>query len=89
MTISGCKRGFVFAPTCCLGLIHLFTGEGSPTYAWMLYLWQKIPQNTYLTEPNVLVPHLIRHILPNVKLIVTLRDPVERFELPYFFKKNR
>ncbi|CAG2223707.1 CHST15 [Mytilus edulis] len=53
------------------------TGEGSPTYLWMLYLWNRIPQNTYLTKPKVLVPHLIRHVLPKTKFIVTLRDPIE------------
>lgn len=58
--------------------IYLYLGEGSPTYLWMLYLWNRIPQNTYLTKPKVLVPHLIRHVLPKTKFIVTLRDPIER-----------
>ncbi|CAC5387522.1 CHST15 [Mytilus coruscus] len=66
------------------------TGEGSPTYLWMLYLWNRIPQNTYLTKPKVLVPHLIRHVLPKTKFIVTLRDPIERMYSSYhFFNKDK
>lgn len=59
-------------------ICFILLGEGSPTYIWMMYLWDRIPQNTYLTEPKVLVPHLIRHVLPKTKFIITLRDPIER-----------
>jgi hypothetical protein len=46
---------------------------------WDMTGWQHIPQNKGLKEPEYLTPHVIKHVNPNVKLIVILRDPVERY----------
>lgn len=56
----------------------LFAGEATPGYFQRLYNWIYIPQNENLSFPIVAIPHTIQHILPRVKLIITLRDPVER-----------
>ncbi len=49
---------------------------------WDLTSWREIPQN-YVTklEPDVMTPDLIKHVNPNVKLILLLRDPIERYAM--------
>ncbi|KAL5016974.1 hypothetical protein ScPMuIL_006563, partial [Solemya velum] len=63
----------------------LVTGDGTPMDFWDFSGWPLIPQNRGLTEPKILTPHLIRHINPNVKLFLILRDPVDRLYSDYFF----
>lgn len=54
-------------------------GEGSPTYFWDFSGWELIPQNTGATAETALVtPHCLRHLTPDVKLLLMLRHPVER-----------
>lgn len=44
--------------------------------------WRDIHQNDpYANVPKVMTPHLVKHVLPNIKLILLLREPAER----YFF----
>ena len=46
---------------------------------WYPYNWKRIPQNDpNASEPVYITPHLIYHINPQIKLIVLIRDPVER-----------
>jgi len=41
--------------------------------------WKMIPQNDpTLPVPNITTPSLVHHVNPDVKLILLLRDPVER-----------
>lgn len=53
-------------------------GDGTPMDMWDMSGWVSIPQNQGFREPRVLTPHLIKHMNPAVKLIVILREPVER-----------
>ncbi|CAG2196631.1 CHST15 [Mytilus edulis] len=59
------------------GNTHFITGEATPAYLWRLYTWKLYPQNKNKTKPIVLLPDLVRHIIPNVKLIIVLREPVD------------
>ena len=46
---------------------------------WDQTQWKFIPQNDpNATEPMYTAPDLLKHVQPNVKLILLLRDPVER-----------
>ena len=53
-------------------------GDGTPMDMSDNSGWPSIPQNNRLTEPKYMTPHMIKHLNPDVKLIVILRDPVER-----------
>ncbi|KAL3885341.1 hypothetical protein ACJMK2_025412 [Sinanodonta woodiana] len=62
----------------------LVTGHGDPMDLWDHTMWRNIPQNNFLDdEPDVLAPDLIRHINPDVKLILILRNPIERLYSHY------
>lgn len=63
----------------------LITGDGTPMDLWDNSGWVNIPQNEGLSEPTVITPHLIKHVNPGVKLIIILRDPVERLFSDYIF----
>ena len=56
-----------------------FSGDGSTHDLAGNVGWKLIPQNQGLKEPQFITPHLIRHMNPDVKIIVILRDPVERY----------
>ncbi|XP_052761423.1 uncharacterized protein LOC128204115 isoform X1 [Mya arenaria] len=58
---------------------HLVTGHGDPMDFWDQTAWRLIPQNDPRADmPEVTTPRLVRHVNPEVKLILLLRDPVER-----------
>ncbi|KAJ8300580.1 hypothetical protein KUTeg_022099, partial [Tegillarca granosa] len=51
-------------------------GDGSVGDLWDFTGWPQIHQNRGLKEPKVLTPHLIKHLSPNTKFIIMLRDPI-------------
>ncbi|KAK3586033.1 hypothetical protein CHS0354_033159 [Potamilus streckersoni] len=67
------------------GLHYLVTGDGTPMDFWDFSGWTDISQNYGLLEPNFLTPHLIRHVNPDVKMILIFRDPMERLYSDYYF----
>ncbi|KAL3876259.1 hypothetical protein ACJMK2_034127 [Sinanodonta woodiana] len=67
------------------GLHYLVTGDGTPMDFWDFSGWTDIPQNYGLLEPAYLTPHLIRHMNPDVKMILIFRDPMERLYSDYYF----
>lgn len=47
---------------------------------WDHKYWRDIHQNDpYANVPKVMTPHLVKHVLPNIKLILLLREPAERY----------
>lgn len=53
---------------------------------WDHKYWRDIHQNDpYANVPKVMTPHLVKHVLPNIKLILLLREPAERYFLIRFF----
>ncbi|XP_021362965.1 carbohydrate sulfotransferase 15-like [Mizuhopecten yessoensis] len=67
----------------------LITGEGSQSTFWDNTWWWRYPENRNDEEPGIVTANFIRHILPEVKLLVILRNPVDRLYSGYlFFKKH-
>lgn len=64
-------------------------GDGSPNALWDFTGWNKIPQNHGLTLPKYLTPHCIHHLTPNVKLIVILRNPIDRLFSDFLFVREK
>lgn len=57
----------------------LITGSGDPMDFWDEFAWKLIPQNDpKADEPLWTTPYFVHHMNPNVKLLLMLRDPVER-----------
>ena len=62
-----------------LFLLSLFPlGEGSPSNLHLNTHWMHLPGNEHLSEPRVVILDYIKHFLPNAKIIVLFRDPIER-----------
>ncbi|KAL3891470.1 hypothetical protein ACJMK2_003732 [Sinanodonta woodiana] len=62
----------------------MVTGHGDPMDFWDQASWKMIPQNDpMMDEPVYTTPHLIKHVNPGVKLILLLRDPIERLYSNY------
>ncbi|KAK3088062.1 hypothetical protein FSP39_014149 [Pinctada imbricata] len=60
-------------------------GSGDPMDFWDHTQWKFIPQNNISwLEPKYTAPNLIRHVLPKIRLIVMLRDPIERLYSHYY-----
>lgn len=56
-----------------------YTGSGDPMDFWDEFAWKLIPQNDpKASEPTWTTPYFVRHLNPNVKLFLMLRDPVQR-----------
>ncbi|XP_062587525.1 carbohydrate sulfotransferase 15-like [Saccostrea cucullata] len=63
----------------------LITGHGDPMDFWDHNHWREIPQNApYHKSPKFLTPHLVKHVQPNIKLILLLREPAERLYSHYY-----
>ncbi|XP_046551412.1 carbohydrate sulfotransferase 15-like [Haliotis rubra] len=59
--------------------------EGTPMDLWDFRGWPRIPQNDHLAEPVIMTPHLMRHMYPDPKLLVILRNPADRLYSDYYF----
>ncbi|XP_033756442.1 carbohydrate sulfotransferase 15-like isoform X2 [Pecten maximus] len=59
--------------------------EGSQSYLWDHTWWWLYPENENDTEPGIHNAHLLRHILPDVKLLVIVRNPVDRLYSDYLY----
>ncbi|XP_060068341.1 carbohydrate sulfotransferase 15-like [Ylistrum balloti] len=69
---------------------RIVTGEGSQSTLWDHHWWWEYPGNENDKVPRILNAHFIRHILPDVKLLVILRNPVDRLYSDYlFFNKHQ
>ncbi|KAL4231189.1 Carbohydrate sulfotransferase 15 [Mactra antiquata] len=64
---------------------QIITGEASVSLFWDNTEWMYFPENKGQSEPLYIIPHYIHHIIPNVKLILMLRDPVERMYSDYLY----
>ncbi|VDI28441.1 Hypothetical predicted protein [Mytilus galloprovincialis] len=61
------------------GYHNLITGDGTPMDMWDYRGWPQIPQNLNKSDPEILTPHLIRHLNPDMKFIIILRNPIDRY----------
>ncbi|KAJ8030517.1 Carbohydrate sulfotransferase 15 [Holothuria leucospilota] len=66
---------------------NVIYGDGSASTMWDNRGWQQFfPTNT--SEPPFVVADIIREILPDAKLIIILRDPIERLYSDYLFMRQ-
>lgn len=54
-------------------------GDGSVDIAFDSKEWRHFPGNEGLLEPKYVLPFFIHKVLPKLKVIIMLRDPVERY----------
>ena len=52
--------------------------DGTPSYMWDFDSWNKLTIHKGLSEPKYTVADYIRAVTPGAKVIVILRNPVER-----------
>ncbi|XP_059177859.1 carbohydrate sulfotransferase 15-like [Physella acuta] len=65
---------------------EIITGDASPMDLWDFRGWPMIPQNEGLNEPHILMPHFLKYIYKGApKLIIQLREPIERLYSDYVF----
>ncbi|GFO41966.1 carbohydrate sulfotransferase 15 [Plakobranchus ocellatus] len=65
---------------------HFITGEGSPTVFWDFTGWTHIPQNSGKAAAEALLtPECIKHLTPDAKFLVIIRNPTDRLYSDYLF----
>ncbi|ELU04744.1 hypothetical protein CAPTEDRAFT_198207 [Capitella teleta] len=57
--------------------------DGSSFTFWEFDGWENIPLNVGLRQPNVTHVHSLRRLMPNAKIVVLLRNPIERLYSHY------
>ncbi|KAH3834080.1 hypothetical protein DPMN_107398 [Dreissena polymorpha] len=58
---------------------HVYLGNGDPMDFWDRFRESNLPQNTPGADELLwTTPYAVRHVYPNVKLLLMLRDPVDR-----------
>ncbi|XP_071098167.1 carbohydrate sulfotransferase 15-like [Haliotis cracherodii] len=65
---------------------HMVTGEGSVDIMWDNHLWQELPRNNKCTDPCFTNADYVHHLNPGTKIIVALRNPVDRVYSDYLFE---
>ncbi|KAI0238033.1 Carbohydrate sulfotransferase 15 [Lamellibrachia satsuma] len=63
----------------------LVTGEASASTFWDMSYWRKLPENRGLDEPMYTTAHYVKHVVPEVKIIVILRNPTDRLISDSFY----
>ncbi|KAK3589428.1 hypothetical protein CHS0354_020756 [Potamilus streckersoni] len=69
----------------------LITGEASVSLFWDNPDWYNYPENQHFLEPKYTNPDYIHHLLPDVKLILIVRNPSDRLysDYLYFHEANK
>lgn len=64
----------------CFEYCFLFAGEASASILWENDDWFHFKENKAFTEPKYTSADYIRHVIPNVKVIICVRNPTDRYE---------
>ena len=67
----------------------VIVGDGTTNTFTDSNYWMDTPENANFTQPEILIPHLIYHLNPQTKLILLLRDPVERLYSAYKYFSSK
>lgn len=69
----------------------VITGDGSVSTLWCNDDWWKNPENCGLMEPRYTNAHHVHRLIPQAKIIVILRNPVDRLysDFLYFQKQGK
>ncbi|XP_076446973.1 carbohydrate sulfotransferase 15-like [Babylonia areolata] len=62
--------------------------DGSPSTIWQNNMWTTLPGNERCTEPRIITADYIRHLTPNAKIIVILRNPSSRLYSDYLYGRK-
>ena len=54
------------------------TGDATPSYMWDFGTWDRQPANRGKEEPVWIAADFIKAVTPKAKVIVMLRNPVDR-----------
>ncbi|XP_025092982.1 carbohydrate sulfotransferase 15-like isoform X2 [Pomacea canaliculata] len=65
------------------------TGDGSPSYFYDSLQWQRYPGNENCTEPRMLLPHHIRHLYHEARIILSFRHPVSRLYSRFLYDHRK
>ncbi|KAK2148879.1 hypothetical protein LSH36_477g00054 [Paralvinella palmiformis] len=64
--------------------------DASVHYLFLFHHWRRLPLNKGQDFPKYGIPHIIKHLVADAKIIVILRDPVERLYSEYlYFNQGR
>ncbi|ELT90468.1 hypothetical protein CAPTEDRAFT_222727 [Capitella teleta] len=63
----------------------LVTGEASASTLWDNRVWKHFPENQGLSEPRMLIAQHLHHFQPQAKIIVIIRNPVDRTFSDYLY----
>ncbi|ELT93152.1 hypothetical protein CAPTEDRAFT_74042, partial [Capitella teleta] len=63
----------------------MLSGDASPTYAYFFEKWQRLPGNEGLEEPKYIIAHLIRETVPQARIVMNMRNPVDRYSYSRHF----
>ncbi|XP_076446286.1 carbohydrate sulfotransferase 15-like [Babylonia areolata] len=68
-----------------------FRGDCSASTIWENSRWTTLPGNERCTEPRIITADYIRHLTPNAKIIVMLRNPSRRLysDFLFFWARNK
>lgn len=61
------------------------TSDASASTLWDNDFWNRLPGNANQSEPDLLIAHYIHHMTPNIKVIVILRNPIDRLFSDYLY----
>ena len=64
--------------TCNVSYTFTIIGDGSTTIINLDHRWKTMPGNVGLKEPKYVILDYIHKFLPKAKLIMVVRDPVDR-----------
>ncbi len=68
-----------FIKSLCIRLVlHNFLGDFTASTICRLPFWNKIIGNAGAEEPRFITAHYLYHLQPEMKYLVTMRNPVER-----------
>ncbi|XP_073338751.1 carbohydrate sulfotransferase 15-like [Pagrus major] len=67
--------------------LQFITGEASASTMWDNQAWSYLPRDGEETEPPFLAQDFIHTVQPDAKIIIMLRDPVERLYSDYLYFK--
>ena len=60
--------------------IHwIIAGDASPTYTYFFAKWRQLVGNRNEKEPRHIIAHLIRQVVPQARIIMSVREPVSRY----------
>lgn len=65
--------------TCDAKTVNILTGEASASTMWDNQAWSYLHRDREEAEPPFLVQDFIHTVQPSAKIIIMLRDPVERY----------